>query len=179
MKKTLILLTVLVVGISAFGLVGDVNAQAPTPVYPGNGGNGRGGSAGTGTGIPMEQNISLDGLLDDLMASMIVDGLGITVEDLKAREAVGESLVEIGLSLGFDVDTILDLHEQARIDALNQALVDGLITQDQADWMISRLDNGQFGDSTGVCLEDCTQTLVQNAQKSQQGRGRNRPSSNP
>ncbi len=185
MKTTLIALAVLAIWIAAFGFAGDVYAQDTTPLYPGNGGNngsggnGRHGSDGTGTGIPVEQNINLDGALDDIMSSLIAEGLGISVDELKAREAAGETLVEIGLSLGFDVETIMDMRDQARIDALNQAVADGLITQAQADWLLSRAENGQAGAGAGSCLEDCTQTYSQTAQKSQHGHGGNRPSNNP
>jgi hypothetical protein len=181
MKTTIKVILVLAVAIAAFGFVNAANAQAPTPVYPGNGGSGRGGSGipGTGTGNPVEQNINLDGLLDDLMANYIADALNISVDDLKVREAAGESLVEIGLSLGFDAETILDLHDQARIFALNEAVAQGLITQEQADWMLSRIDFGQYGDSSGLCVDDCTETSLQTTQKFQQGLSRGRSSIKP
>ena len=157
MKNLILFLTIAVVGFAAFSFVGDASAQAVTPQYPGNGGpNGARGGNGDGTGIPMERNINLDGLLDDAMASYIASELGITVDELKSREAAGETLVEIGLSLGFDQQTILDLHTDARIAALNQAVADGSITQEQADWMISRLDFGQNGANAGLCTGDCT-----------------------
>jgi len=162
----------LVVGFTAFGFVGDVNAQIDTPLYPGNGGNGRGPAAGAGTGMPVAQNINLDGLLDDAMAAIIADGLGISVEDLQARLAAGETLVEIGVSLGFDVETVIALHDQARVDVLTQAVADGLITQEQADWLISRLDNGQYGAGTaagtGICIGDCSQTGLQYGRRARQ-----------
>ncbi len=117
-------------------------------------------------------NVNLDGILDDSMASYIADGLGISVDDLKAREAAGETLVEIGISLGFDAQTVLDLHDAARIAALNQAVADGLITAEQADWMISRMDNGQGGMNASTCTGDpatCTQTPQQTSQKHMRG----------
>ena len=115
----------------------------------------------------MEQNINLDGLLSDYMAEYIANELGITVDELKAREAAGETLVEIGLSLGFDQEAISEIHTQARIYAINQAVADGLITQEQADWLLSRMENGQNGGGTGTCTGDCTD---QN-QQSRQGSG--------
>jgi len=152
MKQTIIVLTILAVGLAAFGLVGSANAQVEPPLYPGNGGNGngRGPAAGGGTGVPMEQNINLASLMDDAMAAYIANGLGISVDELKAREAAGETLVAIGLSLGFDAESALALHTQARIEALTQAVANGLITQVQADWMLSRLDAGQFAAGTGA-----------------------------
>jgi nitrite reductase/ring-hydroxylating ferredoxin subunit len=177
-KLTILVLTLSLVGIMAFGFAATANAEEITPVYPGNGaggngngGNGRGGS-GTGTGVPMNMNINLDGILHETMAAAIADGLGISVETLKAREDAGETLVEIGISLGFDAQAVLDLHKEARIAALNQAVADGLITAEQATWMISRLDNGQFGLSSGTCTEDpatCTQMTQRKYQKHMRG----------
>jgi hypothetical protein len=157
MKNIIIVLTIAAVGIATFSFVGNAYAQDVVPQYPGNGGpNGPRGGNGDGTGVPLERNINLDGLLDDAMASYIANELGITVTELKDREAAGETLVEIGLSLGFDQQTIFDLHTDARIAALTQAVAEGQITQDQADWMISRLEFGQNGANAGLCTGDCT-----------------------
>ena len=140
MKKMIIILAVIAVGIGAFTFVGNASAQEVVPAYPGNGGgNGPRGGNGNGTDIPLERNINLDGLLDDVMTSIIANELGITVDELKSREAAGETLVEIGLSLGFDA----------------QAVIDGQISQEQADWLISRLENGQYGINQGLCMGDC------------------------
>jgi len=157
MKKLILVLTIVAVGIAAFSFVGDASAQTGSTQYTGKGGpNGTRGGYGNGTGVPIERNINLDGLLDDAMANYLAGKLKIKVEDLKAREAAGESLVEIGVSLGFDQQTILDLHEEARIAALTQAVVDGLISQEDADWLVSRMDFGQYGSNAGFCTGDCT-----------------------
>ena len=169
---TLMVLALSLVGIIAFGFVSDASAAEISPLNPGNGrGNGRNGG-GTGTGIPMEQNISLDGMLDEFMSAYIADGLGISVEDLKAREDAGETLVDIGLSLGFEAQTVLDLRVEARIAALNQAVADGLLTAEQAEWMLSRLDNSQAGINAGTCSEDpstCVQPQEKYTQKFMRG----------
>ncbi|MGD8456064.1 MAG: hypothetical protein PVF83_06750 [Anaerolineales bacterium] len=166
MKKALLVLTILAVGIGAFVFAVPASAAQPTPVYPGGrGGNGRGGSGGDGTGVPIQQNINLEGLLENYMAEYYTNFFGITTTELKAREDAGETLVQIGLSLGYTQEAIFDLMVDARIAALNQAVADGLITQAEADWMISRLDNRQNGASAGTCVDDCT--VVQ--QQSQRG----------
>jgi hypothetical protein len=156
MKKIIVVLTIVAVGIAAFSFIGDASAQTAAPQFSGKGGpNGTRGGYGNGTGVPIERNINLDGLLDDAMASFIAEELGITVDALKTREAAGESLVEIGISLGFDQQAILALHEEARLAALTQAVVDGLISQEDADWLISRLGFGQYGENAGFCTGDC------------------------
>ncbi len=170
MKKIIVVLTIVAVGMVAFSFVGDASAQTASPQYFGKGGSkGICGGCGNGTGVPIERNININGLLDDAMASYLAGKLKIDVGDLKAREAAGESLVEIGLSLGFVQQTILDLHQEARIAALTQALADGLITQEDADWLISRLDYGQYGANAGFCTGDCTlmaQKMMRNGYRS-------------
>lgn len=157
MKNIILVLTIVAVGIAAFSFVGDANAQAATPEFLGKGGpNGARGGNGNGTGVPLERNINLDGLLDDAMASYIAAELKIDVDVLKDREAAGETLVEIGVSLGFSQEEILDLHKEARMAALTQAVADGLISQEDADWLVSRLDFGQYGANGGFCTGDCT-----------------------
>ncbi|MEJ2757820.1 MAG: hypothetical protein P8046_04985 [Anaerolineales bacterium] len=171
----ILVLAVFAVGIVAFGFTGNVQAEELTPVLPGNGagmggngGNGRGGS--NGTGVPLDMNINLDGAIDDVMAGLIADALGISVEDLQAREAAGETLVEIGLSLGFDADEVIAIHDQARADALAQAVTSGLITQEEADWLLSRMSFGQNGVSLGLCDGDCTtSTMTQTHNKFHNG----------
>ena len=155
MKKiTLLVLALSLVGVIAFGAVSDVSAEEISPLYPGNGrGNGRSGG-GTGTGIPMDMNINMDGMLDDYMAQYFADTFEIEVEVLKDRVAGGETLGEIGLSLGLDAQAIYDLQVEARTAALNQAVVDGLLTAEQAEWMLSRLDNRQAGVNAGICDGD-------------------------
>jgi hypothetical protein len=63
--------------------------------------------------------------------------------------------MQIGLSLGFTQEAIFDLMIDARVAALNQAVTDGSITQEQADWLISRLDNRRNGAAAGLCDGDC------------------------
>jgi len=105
-------------------------------------GNGHQGGIGTGTGIPVNQNISLDGAMDDAMHESLATSLGITTEELTARIDAGETLSLIAISLGFDVTEVRDMLVSARTDALAQAVVDGLITQEEADWLASRGNRG-------------------------------------
>lgn len=175
MKKSLVLLALIAAaGVAVFGAVGYAQAATPDPIVPGGGwGNGRGGYAGDGTGVPMQQSINLDGAIDDDMAAYLAEALGITVEELKAREAAGETLVEIGLSLGFDEAAIFDLHIQARKSALAQAVADGVLTQEQADWMLSRLDvmGAGYGPLSSTCTGDCSFEQMQTQTFARRGMG--------
>lgn len=185
-RLTIFILALSLVGVMALGFTAQASAEELTPLYPGNGGGGNGGGgggngrgagttgtpAGTSTGVPLNMSINLNGALDDYMTAAIADGLGINVDELIARQAAGETLVEIGLSLGFDTQAVLDLRDAARIAALNQAVADGILTAEQADWMISRMDNRQGGFNSADCTGDpatCTQTGMQTSQKHMRG----------
>ncbi|HEX6304820.1 MAG TPA: hypothetical protein VFZ76_11560, partial [Anaerolineales bacterium] len=55
---------------------------------------------------------------------------------------------------GFNVETFRELMIEARTEALNQAAADGVISQEQAEWMQSRMNqmwsNG-YGPGSGHC----------------------------
>lgn len=166
-KKVLFLVTIL--GLLALSLSVVVPALAAEPLRggPGNGGRGSStaggygnqGSLGTGTGIPVQQNINLNGALDVYIHTYLADALGITPEELTARLDSGETFSQIALSLGYDLNTVSTLLQDARSSALASAVADGVITQEQADWLSSRGNStpaAGIGNGTGVCDGTCT-----------------------
>ena len=91
----------------------------------------------------------------------LATALGISPAELAARLDAGETVSQTGLSLGFDLTTISEVLTQARVDALIQAVVDGLITPEQADRLAPRGNQSpaaSYGDGicdgTGDCLPD-------------------------
>ena len=132
---------------------------------PGNGdseglglkGNHHQGEFGTGTGVPvnqnlkLNQNIAMDGLLDDIIHENLAIALDITPAEMADRLAAGESVYEIAISLGFDAASFSEIMIQVRIDALAQAVELELLTQEQADWLASR----GFGTAMNVGTGDC------------------------
>ena len=158
-KKGFLLIAVLSITLLSF--------IAVSPVFASElfwGGPGNGGSNGTGTGKPLDQSINLDGMLEDLIHANLADALGIEIDDLTARLDAGETFSSIAFSLGFDSIAIRDMIVSARADALAQAVADGLLTQEQVDWMAShgnRMPAANYGegicDGTGECLEDGVQ----------------------
>ena len=157
--------TILGIAVLALGITSPALAAAPLRGGPGNGGgdggNGNGHQGALGTGVPIKQNNALDGVLSDLIHDNLVDALGISSTELAKRLEDGETISQIGLSLGFDLDTISEILTQVRADALIQAVDDGLITQEQADWWASRGNRNPaagYGDGvcdgTGDCIND-------------------------
>jgi hypothetical protein len=64
----------------------------------------------------------------------------MTVEELDAAHAEGKRLEEIAEEQGVELQTVLDARQAALEEALAQAVADGVITQEQADWMLARMD---------------------------------------
>ena len=167
MKNTVTLL-VAVLGITLLSLsvVSPVFASESFQGGQGKGGEGfdgigNQGAIGTGTGIPVDQSINLDGILEDLMHEYLAEAIGMTSEELDKSLETGETFSEIALGLGSDPAEISSMIVNARADAMAQAVVDGLISQIQVDWLASRgnqIPAANFGeevcDFTGDCLED-------------------------
>ncbi len=118
MKK--LTLVIAIASLVALLSVGTVFAQGETPYNPGNGGG------GTGTGI-------LGGTLHDYMMIALADGLGISPEEYIALRDAGSTYFQIGLDLGFDYPTLIEIRLAARLQSLQLALSDNAITQDQFD----------------------------------------------
>ena len=142
-KIVLSIVIVLVVAI-ALGTAGFVYAQGPTPQapIPGAGygpgmGNGRGNRGGMAAGQGFGPG-SQDGFLHDGMIASFAQQLGITVDDLNARLANGETMAQIALSKGFSADQFTAMMATARSQAIDQAVKAGALTQAQADWMKQR-----------------------------------------
>ncbi len=122
----------------ALATTGQVFAQAgnpPTPQTPGSGygyGRGMGGRMGG-----MLANGS-EGILHDTMIAVFAQKLGLTVDELNARLAKGETMAQIAASKGLTADQFTTLMTDARNQAIDQAVKDGKLTQAQADWLKAR-----------------------------------------
>lgn len=115
-----------------FGSVGVVSAQSEYPPQPGYGP----GNRGCG---PMQNNDERGaGWMHDTMIAILSEKLGVSESDLEARLDKGESMADIAADEGFSGEEFAKLMRDARGEALDQAVKDGKITQDQADWMKNR-----------------------------------------
>lgn len=143
MKKTLILLVAVGVMALTFGAVHNAYAQEATPPAPPFGGHGPGGRFG-----------GQEGPLHDVMEAAIADALGISVEDLQAARAEGKTAWDIAQEQGLSQEAFAALMSDARKAALEQAVADGLITQEQADAIQAHWDQMAaqgFGPGQGNC----------------------------
>jgi hypothetical protein len=91
----------------------------------------------TGAGVAFAQGEAHGGkgLLHPFIVEAFTQKLDLTVEDVNARLAAGETLYDIALSEGVAEADIPALLEEVHNAALDAAVEAGVITQEQADWM--------------------------------------------
>ena len=145
-KKGLLLLSGgALIALLLAGLVGVtvVSAQEPTPepsVPFGWHGGGRGwGGFGRGMfgGVRGGQWTMFD---------TAAEALGLTPQELFAELHAGKSLDEVAEEEGVDIEAVQDAMNAARGEAMRQAIEqaveDGKMTQEQADWILEGLEKG-------------------------------------
>ena len=140
MNKTVLSIVIVMVVAIALGTTSFVNAQSSTPQAPVSGtgyGNGM-GSRGVRGGMMHSAAGTQDGLLHDEMIAVYAEKLGVSVDDLNARLANGETLAQIASSKGLTIDQFRALMTDARSQAVDQAVKNGTLSQEQADWMKQR-----------------------------------------
>ncbi|MBS1250689.1 MAG: hypothetical protein MAG431_02284 [Chloroflexi bacterium] len=137
MKNLLLILTGVGIAVVALAGVGFAFAQGDTPPeFPPINPEGF-GEWGRGRGLGMRGNIE-DSPLHDVMSAAIADAFGLTVEELDAMHENGETLWTWAEAQGLTVEEFQVKMLEARQNALQQAVDDGTITQEQADQMASR-----------------------------------------
>ena len=99
-----------------------------------------------------------EGLMHEYMISAFAEAIDLTVEAVETRLADGESLKEIAIAQGCTEDQLPDLLTQVHQAALDAAVADGIITEEQADLMLDHMSNYTgpgFGPGFGRGLGDC------------------------
>lgn len=119
MKKTLLLLAVLALTFTLFG-VGIAYAQGSTPSRP-------------------------YGPIHDFIERALAEKLGLSEAQVEQEFAAGKTLAQIALDHGIattDLPTFLkEIHQLA----LNEAVKAGVISQAQADWMLQHMVQMGYG----------------------------------
>jgi len=87
----------------------------------------------------------------DAMAAATADLLGMTVEELQAAQDEGIRLPQLAEEAGIEMSVLADAMQQAKADALQTAVDDGLITQEQADAIASHDNNHPPRGLNGDC----------------------------
>ena len=147
-KKRLVLLSSgTLIALLLAGLVGVsvVSAQEPTPERPApfgwrGGGLGRGffGGARGGSWTTFDT---------------AAEAMGLTPVELFAELHDGKTLEEVAEAQGVEMEAVQEAVNAARAEAqkeaIEQAVEDGKLTQEQADWMLEGLEKGFFPGGRG------------------------------
>ena len=142
MNKFILGIVVVAVLAVSLGIAGFAYAQTPTPAtpVPGTGyGSGMMGGRGPRGGM-MGANAAgtQTGFLHDDMVAAFAEKLGLSVDELNTRLANGETMAQIAASEGQTADQFRTLMSEVRSQAIDQAVKDGELTQQQAEWMKQR-----------------------------------------
>ena len=73
------------------------------------------------------------------------DALGMSVEELEAAREEGTKLDELAEEAGVEVDAVKEAVEAARAEAIEDALADGTITEEQAEFLLEHGGRGDCG----------------------------------
>ena len=138
MKKLLLILTGVCITVIALAGVGFASAQGDTPPNPQNPG-GFGPRGGRFDGMD-------DSPLHDVMSAAIADALGLSIEELEAMHENGESLWALAEGQGLTMEELQLKMTEARENAFQQAVDEGLISQEQAEQMLNRQKNTRNGE---------------------------------
>lgn len=132
MKKTVLIAGLVVVALAVLG-VSVAFAQGPAP-YAGNG--------------PMAQNGG--GWMHDYVEQALAAKLGLTEQQVEEQLAAGKPMYQIALDNGITQEALTDFMNEVHKDAFEAAVKDGVVTQEQADFMLQRMQN-RAGYGMGNC----------------------------
>lgn len=133
MKKILLTTAVIVLALAALG-VGAAFAQGVQP--PAGSGQREGGY----------------GWMHDYVEQALAAKLGLTEEQVEDQLAAGKAMYQIALDNGVKQEDLAGFMNEVHRTAFDQAVKDGVITQERADWMLQRMQNMyQNGYGPGNC----------------------------
>lgn len=157
MKKYLIIAGIVALAILALGVVNLVNAQSETPSPDWNPGFGPGmmgghrGFGGWGEGYRTDE----EGPLHEYMIAAFAEVIGLSSDEIETRHEAGETMWQIAESEGKSVEEFAEIMIRVRMEVIDQALADGILSKEQADFVRQRWSqrqSGGFGPGSGYCM---------------------------
>lgn len=85
----------------------------------------------------------------DEMHAAIAEALGLSVEEFDSALAEGQTMREIAEAQGIDPEDVWEAMREPREAIIAQAVEDGVITQEEADWMLERIGGRDWSDWGG------------------------------
>ena len=139
-SKMSVLIAGLLVALLVVGVIGATSAYAQGGARVELRGGGPWGGRGLG----------LEGL------QVAAEALNMTTDELITALRSGKTLQELADEAGVDLEDVRDAIQAARADEMReriqQAVDEGAITQEHADWLLEGLDNGFLGGPFGFGL---------------------------
>lgn len=159
MKKLLLIALGAALAILVLGVAGIAFAQTQNPpsgLAPNSapfGGMGRWNGGGMMGGWNQGTQ---SGFMHDYLITAIAPKLGLSVDALQTELVAGKTLWQVAEAKGFSLTQFQSMLLEAKKEALSKMVADGVITQAQADWMLSRMNwmfqnGGGFGSGRGPC----------------------------
>lgn len=152
MKKFMIAGVVVGLFVLVLGATGLAYAQTQNPpaddapyAYGMMGGSGFRGGFGGGM---MGYGAYSEGPMHEYMVAALADAFGLTTDELEARHDAGETLWELAQEQGMTAEEFQARMAEARSTAIDQALGDGVLTKEQAEWMeihMAQMSGAGFG----------------------------------
>jgi len=141
-KKILIVIGGLLAALLVVGIVGATSVYAKEPTNISLHGRGPGDGCGFGLG--------------DAELEAAAQALGMTTDEVQSALQGGKTLQDLADTAGVDIAevhaAIQAVHETEMRDRIAQAVEDGTITQEKADWLLEGLDKGFIGGGDGFKL---------------------------
>lgn len=192
MKKIITIGAIVLVAVAALGIAGFAYAQGQAPATPispdsrgapvqswandavGSGNMpGRGAGNGRMGGFRAQSTDGSYGPLHEYIYDALAQALGLTPEELQTRVDAGDTMWAIAQEQGISAEQFSQIMTQARTEALNQAVANGALTQEQADFMLSRGAGGMWPEGYGPGSANCDGTGIRAGQNGS-GRGMGR-----
>ncbi len=76
-----------------------------------------------------------DSPIHEYIQSALAEAFGVTVEELQALQDEGLTLKDLAIEQNLTVEAFQEKMETARTTAIDNALADGVITKEQAEWL--------------------------------------------
>lgn len=139
---------------------GVVYAQTQFPPSPSGNGWGMGGmmdgygfDEGDGPWDHMQDGFMMGGQygpMHDSMVTAVAEQLSISTDELNAALIEGKTMWQVAEEFGFSAEETEQLIEEAHSEVLAQAVADGYLTAEQAEWMDTHMAGfGNFSGSGG------------------------------